>query len=124
MVPPVRQRPERQPRYLPFVSLSYPHAACDAPAQSARWGERAPTAALLTILAGPALFLAGHFLYKWAIFGVISWPRLVAIAAWIVAAFLLRETTPLVIVIVVAAWDARLTHVPRTARTPESGPAS
>jgi hypothetical protein len=32
-------------------------------------------------LGGPALFLAGHALYKWAMFGVVSFPRLGAIVA-------------------------------------------
>ncbi len=79
----------------------------------------ASMAALLTILAGPALFLAGHFLYKWAVFGRISWPRILAIAVLIIAGPPLRQTTPLaialvatVIVIAVAAWDTRLAHVP------------
>lgn len=75
-------------------------------------------AALLAASAGPALFLAGHFLYKRAIFGAISWPRLAAIAALIVALPFLRHATLLtialvgtLIVIAVAAWDARLTRV-------------
>ena len=46
-------------------------------------GDRA-TAALVTLaLGGTALFLAGHALFKWAVFGVLSWPRVVAIAALI-----------------------------------------
>ena len=46
-------------------------------------GDRA-TAALVTLaLGGTALFLAGHALFKWAIFGVLSWLRVVAIAALI-----------------------------------------
>jgi len=31
-------------------------------------------------LGGIALFLAGHALFKWAVFGALSWPRVVAIA--------------------------------------------
>jgi low temperature requirement protein LtrA len=41
------------------------------------------TAAAVVILGGPALFLAGHTLYKLAIFGYFSRPRLAGIAALI-----------------------------------------
>jgi low temperature requirement protein LtrA len=33
-----------------------------------------------TVLGGPALFLLGHLLFKWAVFRHVSWPRLVALA--------------------------------------------
>jgi low temperature requirement protein LtrA len=39
----------------------------------------AELATVLTVLGGPALFLAGHALFKYAVFGVLSVPRLVAI---------------------------------------------
>jgi low temperature requirement protein LtrA len=37
-------------------------------------------AVTVTVLGGPALFLLGHLLFKRAVFGVLSWPRLVALA--------------------------------------------
>ncbi|HEY3747639.1 MAG TPA: low temperature requirement protein A [Pseudonocardiaceae bacterium] len=40
-------------------------------------GSAAVTA---TVLGGPALFLFGHLLFKRAVFRVISWPRLIALA--------------------------------------------
>jgi low temperature requirement protein LtrA len=40
-------------------------------------GSAAVTA---TVLGGPALFLLGHLLFKRAVFRVLSWPRLVALA--------------------------------------------
>ena len=43
----------------------------------------APTIA--AVLGGPALFLAGHALFKYLVFGVVSWARLVAIG--LLAAF-------------------------------------
>jgi low temperature requirement protein LtrA len=76
-------------------------------------GDRA-TAALVTLaLGGTALFLAGHALFKWAIFGVLSWLRVVAIAALIalvpvgfeVPALALSGVAGLVVVGFVAVWD-------------------
>ncbi len=45
----------------------------------------ADIATVATVLGGPALFLAGHTLFKYAVFRVVSVPRLVAIA--LLAAF-------------------------------------
>ena len=76
-------------------------------------GDRA-TAALLTLaLGGTALFLAGHALFKWAVFGVLSWPRVVAIAALIalvpvgfeMPVLALSGVAGLVVVGFVAVWD-------------------
>jgi low temperature requirement protein LtrA len=41
----------------------------------------ASMATAATVLGGPALFLAGHALFKWAVFGRLSVPRLLAIVA-------------------------------------------
>jgi low temperature requirement protein LtrA len=41
----------------------------------------ASRALVATVLGGPALFLAGHALFKWCLFGRISYPRVVALAA-------------------------------------------
>jgi low temperature requirement protein LtrA len=43
-------------------------------------GGHADAATTAVVLGGPALFLAGHALFKRAIFGVLSAPRLVALA--------------------------------------------
>jgi low temperature requirement protein LtrA len=41
---------------------------------------QADSATIATVLGGPALFLAGHALFKYTVFGVVSWSRLVAVA--------------------------------------------
>jgi low temperature requirement protein LtrA len=50
-----------------------------------------------TVLGGPALFLAGHLLFKRAMFGVWSIPRLSAIAALGIVAVIGRSWSPLII---------------------------
>jgi low temperature requirement protein LtrA len=76
-------------------------------------------AAAAVILGGPALFLAGHILFKWAVFDHVSRPRLAAILA--LAA--LAPLSPLVpsvclagaatlVVAAVAVWDARMYPAP------------
>jgi low temperature requirement protein LtrA len=68
--------------HIPMVAGIIAVAAADE-LTVAHPGDRA-TAALVTLaLGGTALFLAGHALFKWAVFGVLSWPRVVAIAALI-----------------------------------------
>ena len=52
---------------------------------------------IATVLGGPALFLAGHALFKYTVFGVISWPRLVAIALLIGLVPVAFGVSPLVI---------------------------
>jgi low temperature requirement protein LtrA len=46
-------------------------------------GEQGTLACVALTLGGTALFLARHTLLKWAIFGVLSQPRVVGIAALI-----------------------------------------
>jgi low temperature requirement protein LtrA len=53
-----------------------------------------------TVLGGPALFLAGHLLFKRAMFGVWSVPRLAAIAALGIVAVMGRGWSPLTVAIV------------------------
>jgi low temperature requirement protein LtrA len=53
-----------------------------------------------TVLGGPALFLAGHLLFKRAVFGVWSTPRMVAIAALGIVAVIGRDWWPLALAIV------------------------
>jgi low temperature requirement protein LtrA len=74
-------------------------------------GQADPATVAVT-LGGPALFLLGHALYKRAIFGVISVPRVAAIVALAVLAPVGTSLAPLVlgalatlIVIGVAVWD-------------------
>jgi low temperature requirement protein LtrA len=44
-------------------------------------GEHGTPASVALLLGGTALFLAGQAFFKWAVFGVLSWSRVVAIAA-------------------------------------------
>jgi low temperature requirement protein LtrA len=53
-----------------------------------------------TVLGGPALFLAGHLLFKRAMFGVWSIPRLAAIAVLGLVAVMGRGWSPLIVAIV------------------------
>jgi low temperature requirement protein LtrA len=54
------------------------------------------------VIGGPVLFLAGHVLFKRVIWGVISWPRVTAIAAaLLILLFLAPHVTALVLNIVV-----------------------
>ena len=64
-------------------------------------------------LGGTSLFLAGHALFKWAVFGVLSSSRLVAIAALIalvpvgfrVPALAPSGVAGMIVVGLVAVWD-------------------
>jgi low temperature requirement protein LtrA len=78
-------------------------------------GGDADAAAIATVLGGPALFLAGHVLFKRALLGVLSVARLVAIAAlfalvplgWVVSSLALAGMATLVLA-AVAGWDSRI----------------
>ena len=50
---------------------------------AAHLGEQGTLASVALTLGGTALFLAGHPLFKWAIFGVPSRPRVATIATLI-----------------------------------------
>jgi low temperature requirement protein LtrA len=71
-----------------------------------------------TVLGGPALFLAGHLLFKRAMFGVWSIPRLSAIAALGIVAVIGRSWSPLTVaivtVIIIAAVSWRDTRTIRS----------
>jgi low temperature requirement protein LtrA len=78
----------------------------------------AGAATIATVLGGPALFLIGHALFKRAVFGVVSVPRLVAILALAALAAAAPMLSPLLlsaaatlVVAAVAASDARLRPV-------------
>ena len=71
-----------------------------------------------TVLGGPALFLAGHLLFKRAVFGVWSISRLAAIAALSIVAVIGRDWPPLAlaiaIVLIIAAVSWRDTRSVRS----------
>lgn len=75
----------------------------------------AANAAVIAVLFGPTLFLAGHALFKWVVFRVISTARVVAIALLAALAPFGTHISPLLlaagataIVIMVAVWDTIL----------------
>ena len=76
-------------------------------------GDRTLAAFVALTLGGTALFLAEHALFKRAIFGVLSWPRMVAIVALIalmpvsglkISALALSSVAGLLVVGLVAVW--------------------
>jgi low temperature requirement protein LtrA len=78
-------------------------------------GEYVGAATVAAVLGGPALFLAGHALFKWAVFEVVSVPRLAALLALAALAPLSLVVSPVVlsaagslVVAGVAAWDVRV----------------
>src|SRR5215204_3007035 len=79
-----------------------------------------------TVLGGPALFLAGHLLFKRAVFGVWSIPRMAAIVVLGIVAVLGRGWSPLALaimtVLVIAAVSWRDTRTTRP-RLPEGSTA-
>src|ERR687886_435197 len=86
--------------------------------------EHGTAASVALTLGGTALFLAGHGLFKWAVFGMLSWPRVVAIAALIalipagfVVPALALGVAVVLIVAALAVWDTLAyrggVHLPR-----------
>ena len=109
--------------HLPMVAGIIAVAAADE-LTVAHPGERATAALVALTLGGTALFLAGHALFTWAIFGVLSWPRVVAIAALIalvpvgfVVPALALGVAVVLIVAALAVWDTLVyrgsVHLPR-----------
>jgi low temperature requirement protein LtrA len=89
-------------------------------------GGHTATATALTVLGGPALFLAGHALFKQTLFGHLSVQRVVAVVVLMGLIPLGPHVPPLllgilamVVLIAVAVTDAVLA---RTAPVPEPGP--
>ncbi|MGH3089199.1 MAG: low temperature requirement protein A, partial [Rubrobacteraceae bacterium] len=107
--------------HLPMVAGIIAVAAADELVVAHPADAGTPASIVLT-LGGAALFLAGHALFKWAVFGVIAVSRLVAIAAlaalvpvgFVVPALALAIAAALVVV-VLAVWDAVAyqRHAPR-----------
>jgi len=108
--------------HLPMVAGIIAVAAADE-LTVAHPGERGTLASVALTLGGTALFLAGHALFKWAVFGVLSWPRGVAVAALIalmpvgfaVPALALSGVAGL-IVVGVAVWDILDSYEGQSAR--------
>jgi low temperature requirement protein LtrA len=98
--------------HMPMVAGVIAVAAADELAV-AHPGGLGTLASVALTLGGTALFLAGHALFKWAVFGVLSWPRMVAIAAlaaltpvgFAVPALALSGAAALIVVLL-AAWDS------------------
>jgi low temperature requirement protein LtrA len=108
--------------HLPIIAGIIALAAADE-LVLAHPGEHGTPASIALILGGTASFLAGHAFFKWAVFGLVSLPRVVAIVAltalipvgFVVPALALSVAAAL-IVVGVAAWDT-LSH-PAPARSP------
>jgi low temperature requirement protein LtrA len=99
--------------HIPMIAGIITVAAADE-LTVAHPAEHGTLASNTLILGGTSLFLAGHALFKWAVFGVLSWSRLVAIAALIalipvgskIPALALSGVAGLIVVGLVAVWDA------------------
>src|SRR5215207_5262967 len=66
--------------HLPMVAGIIAVAAADE-LTVAHPGETGTLASITLTLGGTALFVAGHALFKWAVFGVLPWSHAVAVAA-------------------------------------------
>jgi low temperature requirement protein LtrA len=66
--------------HLPMVAGIIAVAAADE-LTVAHPGETGTLASITLTLGGTALFLVGHALFKWAVFGVLPWSHAVAVAA-------------------------------------------
>jgi low temperature requirement protein LtrA len=105
--------------HLPMVAGIIAVAAADE-LTVAHPGELGTLASVALTLGGTALFLAGHAFFKWAVFGVLSWARVVAIAV-LIALTAVGFAIPALalsgvassIVVGLAVWDT-LAHGGRT----------
>jgi low temperature requirement protein LtrA len=112
--------------HLPMIAGIITVAAADE-LTVAHPGEHGTLASVTLTLGGTALFLAGHALFKWAVFGGLSWPRVVAIAALIalipvsfaIPTLALTGVAGLIVVGLVAVWDTLASHEGRL-RSPRS----
>ncbi len=88
-------------------------------------GEPGTSASVALILGGTVLFVAGHAFFKWVVFGLVPWSRLVALAALTPVGFaipaLALSGAAALIVVVLAAWDT-LAHRGRV-RSPQQSTA-
>jgi low temperature requirement protein LtrA len=98
--------------HVPMVAGIIAIAAADE-LTVAHPGEHGTTTSVALILGGTALFLAGHAFFKRAVFGVVSWSHVAAIAALIalipagfeIPALALSGVAGLIVVGLVAVWD-------------------
>jgi low temperature requirement protein LtrA len=111
--------------HIPMIAGIIVTAVGDELAIAHPLGHASPET-VLTVLGGPALFLAGHALFKKAVFGIVSIPRLAAIAALGIVALAGRDWAPLavataalLILAAVSIWDARAEHAGAYAPTHE-----
>ena len=91
--------------------------------------ELTSTAITAAVLGGPALFLAGHALFKWAVFNRLPTSRLVAILVLVALAPVSQFVPPLILAagatLVVAAvavfdtWSAHHTMQPHIPTQPK-----
>ena len=102
--------------HLPIVAGIIVTAVGDELAIAHPLGHASPET-VVTVLGGPALFLAGHALFKRVVFGIWSVPRLVAIVLLAIVGIVGRDLAPLalatsalVILAGVCVWDARTEH--------------
>jgi low temperature requirement protein LtrA len=102
--------------HLPMVAGIIVTAVGDELAIAHPLGHAGPEVAA-TVLGGPAIFLAGHLLFKRAVFGVWSISRIVAIIVLVAIALIGQEWPPLalsslalVVIASVPALDARVGH--------------
>jgi low temperature requirement protein LtrA len=104
--------------HIPMVAGIIVTAVGDELVIARPFGHATPDT-VATVLGGPALFLAGHLLFKRAVFGVWSIPRIAAIAALAVLALIGRDWSPLalaiVTVLVIAAVSWQDTRTIRSA---------
>jgi len=97
--------------HLPMIASIITVAASDE-LTLAHPGDPGTPSSIALILGGTALFLAGHALFKWAVFGLVSSPRIVAIVAlaalipvgFVIPALALSVAVAFILV-GVAAWD-------------------
>ncbi len=98
--------------HLPMIAGIIAIAAADE-LTVAHPGEHGTLASVLLTLGGTILFLAGHASFKWAVFEMLSWARVVAIVAlvalvpvgFVVPALALSVAAALIVVIL-AVWDS------------------
>ena len=102
--------------HLPIVAGIIVTAVGDELAIAHPLGHASPET-VVTVLGGPALFLAGHAAFKRVVFGIWSVPRLVAIVLLAIVGVVGRDVAPLalativlVILAGVAVWDPRSKH--------------
>jgi low temperature requirement protein LtrA len=97
--------------HLPMIAGIIAVAAADE-LTVAHPGDRGTVSSVALTLGGTALFLVGHAFFKWAVFGMLPWSHVVAIAA--VAALmpvgfaiptLVLSGTAGLLVVVLAVWD-------------------